>query len=112
MKKRLLIFASIILLCFTMLTTKSNADEILQPVNDVYKPGIYVLDPKDNGEYNLTYEFIKKNEKSAIIVLDENLDISYKNINCNRRCNAGTITNKSTIIIIGGDISLYFSKLS
>lgn len=55
----------------------------------------------------------KKNVQSTIIVLDENYDIVYKNINCNRRYNAGTITNKSTIIIVGSDeVSFYFTKLS
>ncbi|MGG7177377.1 hypothetical protein ACQPU1_07300 [Clostridium paraputrificum] len=59
------------------------------------------------------YEFVDKNKKAAIIVLDAEFNITYKNINCNRRCNAGTITNKDTIVIIGDDeAALFFTKIN
>lgn len=62
------------------------------------------------GNYNLQYQFLNKDNKSAII-LDENYDVLYKNINCSRLCNAGIITNKNTIIVVGGEISFYFTKI-
>lgn len=113
MKKKILIFASTIILCLTILMPKAYADEIIYPFNNSYKSGIYKLEKNDNGKYNLMYEFSGKNVQSTIIVLDENYDIVYKNINCNRRCNAGTMTNKNTIIIVGSDeVSFYFTKLT
>lgn len=82
-------------------------------INNTYKEGIYKLDESDKGEYNLQYQFLNKNSASAIIVLDENADIVYKNINCNRKCNAGTITNKNTIILItDGEVELDFTKIN
>lgn len=112
MKNRVFTFVSLMLLFFTILAPKvAKADEIIKPVNKTYNPGIYILDKSDKDSYNLMYEFQGKNEKSAIIILDGNYDIVYKNINCNRRCNAGTITNKSTIIIVGGEVDFYFTKL-
>ncbi len=51
-------------------------------------------------------------EDAMVIILDENYDITYKNVNCNRRCNGGTITNKNTIIVVGGEIAFYFEKNS
>lgn len=111
MKKKVLTFLSLILLCFTLLSTKANADEIIETINNTYKPGIYILNKSDMGKYNLQYQFVKNGEKSAIIVLDENYDILYKNINCSRRCNAGTITNKNTIIVVGDEVSFYFNKI-
>lgn len=111
MKKRVLTFLSLILLCFTLLSTKANADEILEPINNTYKSGIYILNKSDMGKYNLQYQFVNKDKMSAIIVLDENYDITYKNINCNRRCNGGTITNKNTIIVVGDDVSFYFNRI-
>lgn len=111
MRKRVLTFLSLILLCFTLLSTKANADEIIEPINNTYKPGIYMINKSDIGKYNLQYEFLNRDKKSAIIVLDEKYDVLYKNINCARKCNAGTITNKNTIIVVGDEIAFYFSKI-
>ncbi|WP_394857273.1 hypothetical protein [Clostridium paraputrificum] len=112
MKKKALTCLSIILLCLAISNSKVKADEEIYPINNTYKPGIYILNKNDKNSYNLTYEFVNKGQKSAIIILDENYDITYKNVNCNRRCNGGTITNKNTIIVVGGEIAFYFEKNS
>lgn len=113
MKKFFLIFALTIILCFTILIPNTYADEIIYPVNNAYKSGIYKLDKSDSYKYNLMYEFSNKNLHSGIIILNENYDMVYKSINCNKRCNAGTISNNSTIVIVGNDeVSFYFSKAS
>ncbi len=87
MKKKVLTCLSIILLCLAISNSKVKADEEIYPINNTYKPGIYILNKNDKNSYNLTYEFVNKGQKSAIIILDENYDITYKNVNCNRRCN-------------------------
>ena len=113
MKKKSLIFISSIMLCLLILTSNAYANEVIPPVNEVYKSGIYELDKNDTGSYNVMYEFVDKDKKAAIIVLDSEFNITYKNINCNRRCNAGTITNKDTIVIVGDDeAALFFTKVN
>ena len=106
MKKKVLTCLSIILLCLAISNSKVKADEEIYPINNTYKPGIYILNKNDKNSYNLTYEFVNKGQKSAIIILDENYDITYKNVN------GGTITNKNTIIVVGGEIAFYFEKNS
>lgn len=110
MKKTIIKFLSLIILCFLLITSKVNADEFIKPVDNTYKPGIYVLEQSSKSSYNLMYRFLKQNEKSAIIVLDNDYDIVYKNVNCNRKCNAGIIDGSNTIIIIGNEAALYFTK--
>lgn len=113
MKKKITILLSVIAL-FTMLfitNTYAYSNATIPPTDSVYKEGIYRLDPNDTGSYNLQFKFLNPEKNSAIIILDENADIVYKNINCNRKCNAGTVTNKNTIILISdGETALYFSK--
>ena len=46
---------------------KVKADEEIYPINNTYKPGIYILNKNDKNSYNLTYEFVNKGQKSAII---------------------------------------------
>ncbi|MBC5628165.1 hypothetical protein H8S20_04575 [Clostridium sp. NSJ-6] len=111
MKKRFFILLSslIIVLNFIILTAHANVP--IQPVDAVYKQGIYQINSSDINSYNLQYQFLNPDKNSAIIVLDQNADIVYKNINCNRKCNAGTITNKNTIVLItDGEVALYFTK--
>lgn len=113
MKKRFAILLSAIALFTMIFTTNTYAytNATIPPTDSVYKEGIYRLDPNDTGSYNLQFKFLNPEKNSAIIILDENADIVYKNINCNRKCNAGTITNKNTIILISdGETALYFSK--
>ena len=113
MKKRffILLASLVIILNFTILTTHANVP--IQPSDAVYKEGIYQLSPSDAGSYELKFQFLNNARDSAIIVLDKKADIVYKNINCNRKCNAGTITNKNTIVIITDDeVAFYFEKLN
>ena len=77
MKKKVLTCVSIILLCLAISSSKVKADEEIFPINNTYKPGIYILNKSDKNSYNLTYEFVKKGQKSAIIILDENYDIAF-----------------------------------
>lgn len=112
MRKKLICISSLILISLIILTTTVYAAEPINPINNVYKEGIYKLSEGDKGEYDLKFQFINSNKNSSIIVLNENSDIVYKNINCNRRCNAGVITNKNTIVIItDGEVQLYFTKI-
>lgn len=93
-------------------THKVYASTPISPINQVYKEGIYQLNKYDNGTYELKFQFLNKDKSSSIIVLDQNSDIVYKNINCNRLCNAGNITNQNIIIIITeGEVALNFSKI-
>ena len=111
MKKRFFILLSslIIVLNFIILTAHANVP--IQPVDSVYKEGIYKLSPADKNSYSLQYQFLNPDKDSAIIVLDQNADIVYKNINCNRKCNAGTVTSEDTIVLItDGEVALYFTK--
>lgn len=113
MKKQLIYIATLIMMVLIFITDNVYANAPITPINNVYKEGIYNLYENDKGEYNLQYQFLNKDSDSAIIVLDENADIVYKNINCNRKCNAGTITNKNTIILItDGDVELDFTKIN
>lgn len=101
----------IIFLSVSNFTYKVYASTPINPINEVYKEGIYQLNKYDNGSYDLKFQFLDKDSKSAIIVLNQNADIVYKNINCNRLCNAGNITNQNIIIIITeGEVALNFSK--
>ncbi|MDY3360631.1 MAG: hypothetical protein SOY04_09545 [Clostridium celatum] len=111
MKKRFFILLSslIIVLNFIIFTAHANAP--IQPIDATYKEGIYQLSPSDKNSYALQFQFLNPDKDSAIIVLDQNADIVYKNINCNRKCNTGTITNKNTIVLItDGEVALYFTK--
>lgn len=111
MKKKTMIFLSSLILCCMILTVKASSVTI-NPINNVYKEGIYQIPKNDNNSYNVSYQFLDKSKKSTIIVLDENYDIQYKNINCNRKCNAGIITNKNTLVIIGdSEAAIEFSKI-
>jgi predicted transcriptional regulator len=111
MKKKVIILLSSIFLCLIISAVKVNASTPISPISEVYKEGIYQLNKEDTGSYNLQYQFLNKDKDSAIIILDENDDIVYKNINCNRKCNAGVITNKNKIIIISdGEVMLDFTK--
>lgn len=112
MKKKVIYIAALIITAIIFTVHNVYANTPITPISNVYKEGIYKLDKNDKGEYNLQYKFINKDRNSAIIVLDENGDIVYKNINCNRKCNAGTITNKNTIILItDGEVELDFTKI-
>lgn len=112
MKKKVLVFISLLIICCTLFTSKAYAYTTISPVNNVYKEGIYRLDDIYKDKYNLMYQFNDKSKQSTIIILDEDFDTKYKNINCQRKCNAGTITNKDTIIIVGeSEVSLYFDKV-
>lgn len=105
------IIGLIVFLSVSNITYKVYASSPINPINEVYKEGIYQLNKYDNGSYDLKFQFLDKNSTSAIIVLNENADIVYKNINCNRLCNAGNITNKNIIIIItDGEVKLNFTK--
>ena len=114
MRKKAIYIAALIIVVI-IFTTNNNvyANTPIEPIDKVYKEGIYRLDKSYKGEYNLQYKFLNKDSDSTIIVLDENADIVYKNINCNRKCNAGTITNKNTIILItDGEVELDFTKIN
>ena len=111
MKKKALILLSVLMLFFTFSASKASATDKIAPIDKVYTSGIYQLNTNPNENYNLMYHFLDENKQSAIIVLDGNYDITYKNINCHRKCNAGTITSKNTIIIVGeSEVALYFEK--
>ena len=113
MRKKVIYIATLIITVLIFATNNVYANTPITPINNAYKEGIYKLDKNDKGEYNLQYQFLKKDSNSAIIVLDENADILYKNVNCNRKCNAGTITNQNTIILItDGEVELDFTKLN
>ena len=112
MKKKVLTCVSVILLCLAISNFKVKADEEIYPINNTYKPGIYSLNKNDKNSYNLAYEFVDRGKKSNIIILDDNYDIIYDNNNCDGICNGGTITNKNTIIVVGGEIAFYFEKNS
>lgn len=113
MRKKIICIASLIIISLTILTAKVYASEPINPINNVYKEGIYKINEANTGAYDLKFQFINSNKDSTIIILDENADIVYKNINCNRRCNAGTITNKNIIIVITeGEVELYFTKVN
>lgn len=113
MRKKSIYIAVLIITAIIFTTNNVYANTPINPINNVYKEGIYKLDKSDKGEYNLQYQFLNKDSDSAIIVLDENADIVYKNINCNRKCNAGTTTNKNTIILItDGELELNFTKIN
>lgn len=102
-----------LMLLFSVFTSKAYANEFIEPSNQIYKAGIYQLNPKDRYKYNLMYQFTDENKKSAIIILDDDYDISYKNVNCHRKCNAGIVTNKNTIVIVGdSEVVFYFTKLN
>ncbi|PWL51427.1 MAG: hypothetical protein DBY38_14410 [Clostridium cadaveris] len=112
MKKRIFTFICSLMLFFSIFISTAYATEFIQPSNQIYKAGIYQLNQNDKYTYNLMYQFTEKDKKSAIIVLDDNYDIVYKNVNCHRKCNAGTITNKNTIVVVGdSEVGLYFTKL-
>ncbi|MEN8079398.1 hypothetical protein ABFP60_20810 [Clostridioides difficile] len=112
MRKKAMYIIGLIIAIIIFTTRNVYAITPITPINNIYKEGIYTLDENDIGEYNLQYEFLKKDSESAIIILDKNEDIVYKNINCNRKCNAGTITNKNTIILITeGEVELEFTKI-
>lgn len=113
MRKKVIYIATLIITVLIFTTNNVYANTPITPINNAYKEGIYKLDKNDKEEYNLQYQFLKKDSNSAIIVLDENADIVYKNINCNRKCNAGTITSKNTIILItDGEVELDFTKIN
>lgn len=113
MRKKVIYIATLIIIVLIFTTNNVYANAPITPINNAYKEGIYKLDKNDKEEYNLQYQFLKKDSNSAIIVLDENADIVYKNINCNRKCNAGTITSKNTIILItDGEVELDFTKIN
>ena len=112
MRKKIISVAILVMIVLIATTNSVYAKTPISPINDVYKEGIYKLNKNDTGEYQLQFQFLNKGINSAIIVLDENADILYKNINCNRKCNAGTITNKNTIVIISdGEVELSFTKI-
>ncbi|MBD7914636.1 hypothetical protein H9660_05710 [Clostridium sp. Sa3CUN1] len=113
MRKKLISIAILVIIVLIATTDNVYANTPINPINNVYKEGIYKLNKNDTGEYQLQFQFINKDIDSAIIVLDENADILYKNINCNRKCNAGIITNKDTIVIItDGEVELSFTKIN
>ena len=113
MRKKVIYIATLIITVLIFATNNVYANTPITPINNAYKEGIYKLDKSDKGEYNLQYQFLNKDSDSAIIVLDQNADIVYKNISCNRKCNAGTITNKNTIILItDGELELNFTKIN
>lgn len=112
MRKKVMYIIGLIIAIIIFTTSNVYATTPITSINNIYKEGIYKLDKNDIGEYNLQYEFLNKDRESAIIILDKNEDIVYKNINCNRKCNAGTITNKNTIILItDGEVELEFTKI-
>lgn len=113
MRKKVIYIVTLIITALIFTTNNVYANTPITPINNTYKEGIYKLEKYDKGEYNLQYQFLNKDIDSAIIVLDENADIVYKNINCNRKCNAGTITNRNTIILItDGEVELDFTKIN
>lgn len=115
MKKKIIYITSLLIISLIFLTAKVYASEPINPINNVYKEGIYQLNKEDRGSYELQFQFLNSNKDAAIIVLDENADIVYKNINCNRKCNAGIITNKNIIVIITpekGEVELNFTKVN
>ena len=92
MRKKLIYITTLIIAALIFTTNNVYANTPINPINSTYKEGIYKIDKSDNGTYNLQYQ--------------------YKNINCNRKCNAGTITNKNTIILItDGEVELDFTKI-
>ena len=112
MRKKVISIAILVIIVLITTTNNVYANTPINPINNVYKEGIYKLNKNDTGEYQLQFQFLNKDIDSAIIVLDENADILYKNINCNRKCNAGIITNKDTIVIItDGEVELSFTKI-
>lgn len=113
MKKKLISIVILVMICLVVTTNTVYAKIPINPSNDIYKEGIYKLNKSDTGQYQLQFQFLNKDVNSAIIVLDENAGILYKNINCNRKCNAGIITNKDTIVIItDGEVQLSFTKIN
>lgn len=113
MKKKVIYIATLIVIALIFTTNNVYANIPINPINKIYKQGIYKLNKYDNGEYKLQYEFINKDSNSAIIILDNNENILYKNINCDKKCNAGPITNNDTIILItDGEIALDFTKIN
>ena len=113
MRKKLLCIIMLIMIVLIFSTNEVYANTPINPINNVYREGVYKLNKYDKGKYNLQYQFLNEDSDSAIIVLDENADILYKNVNCNRKCNAGTITNKNTIILItDGEVELDFTKVN
>ena len=113
MRKKLIYITILIIMSLIFITNNVYANTPITPISNTYKEGIYKLEKSDKGEYTLQYQFLNKDIDSAIIVLDQNDDIVYKNINCNRKCNAGTITNKNTIIVItNGEVELDFTKIN
>ena len=113
MKKKVISIAILVIIVLIATTNNVYAKTPINPINNVYNEGIYKLNKNDAGKYQLQFKFLNKDIDSAIIVLDKNADILYKNINCNRKCNAGTITNKDTIVIItDGEVELSFTKIN
>lgn len=113
MRKKIFYITSCIILFLIISTSKAYASTPISPIDNVYKEGVYQLDESYKGSYDLKFQFLNSSKNSTIIILDENADITYKNINCNRKCNAGTITSKNTIIVItDGEIELIFTRIS
>lgn len=113
MTKKIIYIVALIVLAMSFTANKAYASIPISTNNNVYKEGIYNIDQSDKGEYQLQYQFLNKDKDSAIIVLDNKADIVYKNINCNRKCNAGIITNNNTIILItDGEVQLDFTKIN
>lgn len=112
MIKKVITILTILIICLTAITNNVYANTPIEPINNIYKEGIYNLKKDDTEQYQVQFQFLTKNTDSAIIVLDKNADIIYKNINCNKKCNAGIITNKDTIVIItAGEVELSFTKI-
>ena len=109
MRKKIIYITSLILISLFISTATVYASTPITPISNVYKEGIYQLNSNNTGSYELQFQFLNSNKDSTIIILDKNADIVYKNINCNRKCNAGTITNKNIIVVItDGEVELNF----
>lgn len=109
MQRKAIYITALIIITLSIITNKVYSEPI-RPINNIYKEGIYNIDNNDKDNYELHFKFVNTNEKSTLIILDENDDVLYKSIVCDQDCNAGVINNKNTIIVIGGEIKLDFKK--
>lgn len=107
--KKILISVIMLISILTVFETKAYAYAPIYPINNLYKEGIYRLDPNEAGKYELKYELPSKGGNSKIFILDENFNIKHESSTCEGRCSAGSITNKDRIVIVGENgVSLFF----
>lgn len=56
MIKKAITIATILVICLTAITNNVYANTPIDPINNVYKEGIYNLNKDDNGEYQLLFK--------------------------------------------------------